>query len=107
MRFSVHISRRAKEDIRELSQWIAKHSRAGAFRWLDVLEEVVDRLAASADSYALAAESPSLPFPVHEVSFRTPKGRRYRALFSVDGNRVDVLCIRAPGQPPATSLDFE
>ena len=107
MRFSVHISGRAEQNIRDLSQWIAKHSRAGAFRWLDALEEVVDRLADSAETYPLAAESSSLPFPVQEITFRTPKGRRYRALFSREGNRVDVLCIRGPGQPPSAASDLE
>jgi plasmid stabilization system protein ParE len=85
MSFSVHISRRTEQNIRDLSHWIAKHSRAGAFRWLDALEEMVDRLADSAESYPLAAESSSLPFSVQEI----------------------VLCIRGPGQPPLTIADFE
>jgi plasmid stabilization system protein ParE len=107
MKFAVHISLRAQRDIREISQWIVMHSRPGAMRWLDELEKVVDRLADAAESYALADESRWLPFPVREISFRTPKGRRYRAIFAIDGNRVDLLSIRAPGQPPVTAADFE
>ena len=107
MKFAVHISRRAERDIREVSNWIAKHSRQGAIRWLDALEKVVDRLADDAENYALADESRNLPYPVREITFRTPKGKRYRAIFVLEGNRVDVLCVRSPGQPPVTAADFD
>lgn len=107
MKFAVHISRRPERDTREVSQWISRKSRQGAIRWLDALEGVVDRLAEGADSYPLAKESRSLPFSVREILFRTPKGRRYRVIFAIEGSRVDVLSIRAPGQSPVTEADLK
>ena len=80
-------------------------------RRLDVPEDLVQRLAANFEMAAsrlrqfplacgLAYENPRFAEELRHLLFGLPKGRKYRALFTVRGDSVVILAIRAPGQRP-------
>jgi len=43
---------------------------------------------------------------VRHLLFEIRKGRPYRALFTIQGDRVRVLAIRAPGEKPVKPEDI-
>jgi len=51
-------------------------------------------------SCGLAYEDRYFPDEVRHLLFEIRKGRPYRALFTIQGDRVRVLAIRAPGEKP-------
>ena len=103
MSFRVTLSANAEKDLDNVLAWLTKHSSDGAKRWIVALEQAIDRLEDSALSFGPAAEASVLGEGVREHLFSTPSGRKYRLIYEVTGNRVDILRIRAPGQPPLTT----
>jgi plasmid stabilization system protein ParE len=99
MKFNVIALRRADDDVRHITRWIAKRSPNGALSWLNAYEQLLARLAEQADSYNAAIEAPDFTVPLKQALFRTRQGRTYRAIFTVVGNEVRVLRVRGPGQP--------
>ena len=93
---------KADEDMQRIYAWISQSSATGAERWFTALQETVDRLAVNAMHHGYAAENRQFDFELRQCFFKTSKGRRYRILYIVDGNEVQILRIRGPGQPPVT-----
>jgi plasmid stabilization system protein ParE len=100
MKYEVVALRRADADVRHITRWIAQRSIQGANAWLDAYEQMLTRLADSADTYAVAVEDPECDIPLKQALFRTARGHNYRAIFTVVGNQVRILRVRGPGQPP-------
>jgi plasmid stabilization system protein ParE len=90
-----------------ISLWLAKHSQAGAERWLDALQAAVDSLASGPERYAYAPERTRLKRPIRQYLFGTPRGRVYRLLYLVEGSEVRILRVRAPGQRLIRRTDIE
>jgi plasmid stabilization system protein ParE len=106
MTYDVGLAARAERDAREIRDWIAERSTAGAQRWLDALDHAMARLAEDPLKFALASESDAFPMDLREILFKTRSGNTYRALFHVEGEKVQVLTIRGPGQPFVTPEDI-
>ena len=100
MKYNVVSLRRANDDVRHITRWIAERSVQGANAWLDAYSALVDRLAEHPDAFATALEDPDSNIPLKQALFRTQHGRTYRAVFTIVGKDVRILRIRGPGQPP-------
>jgi len=100
MKYKVIALRRADDDVRHITRWIAQRSLQGADSWLDAYEQLLARLAAHADSCSAALEDPDCNVPLKDTLFRTAHGHTYRAVFTIVGDEVRILRIRGPGQPP-------
>ena len=98
MKFNAQLSWRAERDLDRILAWLNERSPQGAASWLRVWDQTFLNLKSSADEYGLAPESEGESFEIRQVLFRTRKGRDYRALYTVHGNDVLVMHIRAPGQ---------
>jgi plasmid stabilization system protein ParE len=98
--FDVRPLRRARRDLDEIADWMARErgAREGANAWLRAFNAVCVRLSENASSCALAPEADHLDFDLRETSFGTRRGKRYRVLFKIDGDEVLILRIRGPGQ---------
>lgn len=107
MKFRVRVLRRAVQDVREIAKWIAERSRPGAESWLKAWERLLDRLAESADSFAIAEENDEFELEIRQGLFKTRRGRIYRAVFTIVDNEVRVLRVRGPGQAPLTPDDVQ
>ena len=100
MNYNVIALRRADDDVRHITRWIARHSQQGAHSWLDAYRQLLSRLAKQANSYTAALEDPDCNIPLKQAMFRTRMGDTYRAVFTIVGTEVRILRVRGPGQPP-------
>jgi plasmid stabilization system protein ParE len=100
MKFTVVALRRADDDVRHITRWIAERSPNGAHSWLNAYEHLLARLADQADSCHVALEDPDCSIPIKQALFRTRQGRTYRAVFTIVGIEVRILRVRGPGQSP-------
>ncbi|MGD9722956.1 MAG: type II toxin-antitoxin system RelE/ParE family toxin [Pirellulales bacterium] len=98
MTFRVNLTDAAKDDIRAILRWIAERSPDGAEAWYGRWLAVLESLKEGGASFGLAPESEDHSESIRQVVFRTKRGRRYRALFSVRDDQVFVLHVRGPGQ---------
>jgi hypothetical protein len=53
----------------------------------------------------LAPESSEFDCPIHQLTFKTPRGRKYRILYAIVGDEVRILHVRGPGQDSITPQD--
>jgi len=70
---------------------------------LNALEQVFERMAENPDSFGLAPEGELLVEDIRQCLFKTPKGRSYRVLYLIESDKVVVLRVRGPGQPPLSA----
>jgi hypothetical protein len=98
MKFRVQLLWRAERDVDATIAWLSERSPAGAATWQRTWDETVEILRASADVYGIAPENEDQELEVRQILFQTPKGRQYRALFTIQGPIVYVMHIRGPGQ---------
>lgn len=99
MSYHVIVQPRAQADLSELYDWIAERSPQGALRWFHEWENALAHLTEDPVRFGLAPESEWASAEVRQILFKTPRGLPYRALFSIEGQCVNVVHVRGPGQP--------
>lgn len=98
MTFNVELTRRAESDIDGILSWLRDRSPQGAEAWYRVWSEVLGKLREHASAYGVAPENADHEHEIRHVVFKTRRGRRYRALFTIRNRDVFVLHVRRPGQ---------
>ena len=98
MKRAVVVTSRAHRHVEQISRWLADRSPQGAARWIEAYDQMIERLEDQADRCALAPESKFVAAEVRHIFFKTPRGRVYRALFTITNEEVQILGIRGPGQ---------
>lgn len=98
MSFRVHVLARAERELDAILVWLVRRSPQGAARWLAAFEDAKDRLASNPLLCGLAPENDFVDAEIRQAIFKTRRGRRYRALFTIIGEEVRILHIRGPGQ---------
>jgi len=104
--YMVSFSARAARDVDLILAWLGKRSPLGAQRWAEALDAATLRLGEDPARFPLIPESIRYPFEVRDALFKTPKGRKYRALFTIVGDEVRVLRVRRPAQRPIRGRDL-
>lgn len=100
MSHTIRILPRAERDFRHIHSYIRERSEAGAIRWRHGFEKGLRRVAENPFQFGFAVENELSELDIRQCIFRTKKGLRYRAVFTVVDDEVIVLRIRGPGQPP-------
>jgi plasmid stabilization system protein ParE len=98
MNYWVTLSATAESEMDAVLEWLKQHSPLGAAKWLDALELALADLETDPQRFGIADESPRRGEVLYQHLFGTASGARYRLVYRVSGNRVDVLSIRSPGQ---------
>jgi len=98
MNFKLRILEQAALELEEIYNWIKERSESGAEKWLEALRNAADRILADPYLAPLAPEDEFVDYELRNFVFHTPKGRQYRALFTVIENEVRVLHLRGAGQ---------
>jgi plasmid stabilization system protein ParE len=98
MTYRVTLSAKAIEELDAIVIWLARHSRAGAAKWLEAFEKSMEVLEQDPLRFALTPRKRFRPLGLREMRFSTPRGRRYRLVYLLEGRVVHVLHIFAPGQ---------
>ena len=103
MAHHVRILREAEFELDVIIAWLAGRSPRGAARLLAAFEKAKDDLAINPFLFGLVPESEFVAFEVRNVFFRTPRGRRYRAIYLIVEEEVRI-CIFA--DPAKRSFDL-
>ena len=104
--FSSRVNREGlRLDLDRLMAWLG--DRSAADRLSERFYDLLDRLESRPHSCGLAYENRFFPTEIRHLLFEVWKGKPYRALFSVQDEVVQVLCIRAPGEKPVKPKDVE
>ena len=98
MTYRVVILARARQDVDEIYDWIAKRSPDGAQRWLNGFEQATGTLQTNPFIGPPAPESKFFDIEIRHILFHTRSGRTYRAIFVVIDDAVRILRVRGPGQ---------
>ena len=106
MTFCVSVVLEAERDADRIYSWIAQRSAVGAQRWYGEFLRALRGLESKADRCGRAPESDYVPFDIKQTFFKTPRGLRYRILFTISGIDVWVLHVRGPGQDLVSSEEL-
>ena len=106
-KFEVRLSARAKRDVTQFYSWICERSDAGADSWYEAFLSSLRRIESNPAAYSQAPEGRQFKQAIRQAVFKTTKGNPYRILFEVDGETVNILCVRGKGQPPVRKADLD
>jgi plasmid stabilization system protein ParE len=98
MSYQVTLLPAARRELATIYDWLAKRSPQGARTWFNRFTEALLTLEENPLSCGLAPESELTDEEVRQLIFKTKRGRRYRAIFTVSQDTVHLLHIRGPGQ---------
>ena len=96
----------ANLDFAAILEWLGNQSVAGANRWVDAFEAACATIAQDPLQQPLAPEDERLGFDVRHMLFATKRGKRYRILFRVVNDEVQILRLRGPGQEILTAQEL-
>jgi plasmid stabilization system protein ParE len=107
MTYRIRPTARSEADVQRLYDAIAgRHGADAAWRWYEGYTRAVRRLVTMPLSCGLAYEASSSDREVRHLLFGPDPKRRFRALFTVRGDEVVILAIRAAGERPVDPGDL-
>ncbi|QDS91208.1 hypothetical protein EC9_54320 [Rosistilla ulvae] len=99
MTFAVVIKDEAHRNIlRNTKWWQEHHSTEKATEWMDAVYQQLAELSTMPERHGLAAEDGSYPFRLHQKLVGLGSTPRYRALFRIQSDTVEVLTLLAAEQ---------
>ncbi|MDG3007822.1 type II toxin-antitoxin system RelE/ParE family toxin [Paludisphaera mucosa] len=107
MNDEIELTRRAVADLDRLAASLDERRPDGVGRLTERFFEALSRLESFPLSCGLAYEDRHFPGEVRHLLFRVFKGRPYRALFTIQGDKVRGLAVRAPGERPVGPEELE
>ena len=105
MTYSVIVTQKAKDDLRHYYAVAAEHAPETAARWLNRFENVLQTLSTNPTRCTLAPENDSVDQTVYQLFYGKRSGR-YRALFTIEEDRVIVLHVRRGTMDKAADADL-
>jgi plasmid stabilization system protein ParE len=106
MSYRVRLTEDAEADYEERLTALAERSPDAAGELHAKYLEALARLRDFPLSCGLAHENPRFAEEVRNLLFWVSRKRKYRALFTVRGDEVVILAIRAPGEQPIEPEDL-
>ncbi len=96
MKYHVHVSEKAVDDvIRNAKWWSAHHSQEQATRWEAAIFAKIYSLDHFPESNPIAYENPDFPYELREALFGLGSRPGYRILFTIADDTVNVLTVKA------------
>lgn len=105
MKYQIILSPQADADFEWIYSWIAETSPEGAVRWYFAYKQAKDKVKENPFQFGIAAESKRLKIELRDKLFKTPAGHKYRIVYLIDGDAVNILRIRGKGQAPLRCSD--
>ncbi len=95
MAFTVRITTRAFNDIRQNIDWWAEHRSAEqAGIWCDLVLRQIEGLSVMPESYPLASENQKTPYELREMYVGLSGKTTHRVLFRIQSETIEVLAVR-------------
>jgi plasmid stabilization system protein ParE len=108
MSYSIRVTAHAGADIERLyASIVVRRGTQAAERWYESYTTAAQRLRTMPLACGLAYENPRFTVELRHLLFGIHPKRRYRALFTVQGEEVVILAVRAPGEQPVNPDDIE
>ena len=108
MTYRIRPTAQAEADVERLYNSLAERRGEEAARgWYESYTEAVERLVTMPLSCGLAYENRNFDDELRHLLFGLHPKRKYRALFTVRGDEVIILALRAPGERPVEPGDVE
>jgi plasmid stabilization system protein ParE len=98
MKYELLLTREAETEVTRIVDYLAKRSPQGAAAWCAQWESVLTELKSNPLQHGLAPESADYAAEVRQILFKTRRGRKYRALFTIVGRGVYIIQLRGPSQ---------
>jgi plasmid stabilization system protein ParE len=98
MNYELLLTRETEASVEQIIDYLAKRSPQGAVSWCEQWENVLAALKLNPLQHGLAPESAEYAAEIRQILFKTRRGRKYRALFTVVGRGVYVVDLRGPSQ---------
>jgi plasmid stabilization system protein ParE len=105
MTHPVIITQRAKDDLRHYYAVAAEHAPETAARWLSRFEEAIQTLSNNPTLCPLAPENNLVDWTIYQFLFGK-RMARYRALLTIEDDRVLILHIRRGTMDTAAESDL-
>ncbi len=102
MSHSLRILRRAAADVEDIFEWIDERSPEGALSWLASFENAAERLLTNPNAWPNAPENDLVKYEIRHFVFKTRRGRKYRALYTIIDDEVRILHVRGGAQATMT-----
>ncbi|QDU90659.1 hypothetical protein Pla175_40680 [Pirellulimonas nuda] len=100
MSYQVRVLLLAQYDVEEIFDYLRSRSPEGAASWYRAWRSMLLRVAENPFAFGFAPENGRRSYELRQSMFKTPQGRRYRAVFSVLEKEVRIIRVRSPGQRP-------
>ena len=107
MTYRVRLTEGAEADYEERLTSLAERSPNSARKLHASYLKALERLRDFPLSCGLSYENPQFAEEIRHLLFGVYRKRRYRALFTVRGDEVVILAIRAPGEKPVNPGDIQ
>ena len=99
MTYRVHIQPSAEADLEDAYRWIAEDAPLAAARWYKGLVEAIQTLGSFPERCPVAPEDSAFPETIRQLLYGR-RQHRYRILFTVQDDRVEILHIRHGARKP-------
>ncbi len=108
MTFRLTILPRAHRDIDRNAEWWADHhSLQEGIVWADTIYDQIETLRDFPEAHALSAENAEFPYEIRDKLVGLGSRRRYRAVFTIKGDELFVLTVRAAEEDRMTPDDVD
>jgi hypothetical protein len=98
MNYDLLFTRELEIEVEHTINYLAKRSPHGAVAGCEQWANVLDELKRSPLQHGFAPESVKYGIEIRQILFKTRRGRKYRALFTIVGRGVYVIQLRGPHQ---------
>ncbi len=98
--YDIRTTDEAHADLDRLLSTLSRRSPEAATRLVRQYFKALGRLRTMPFSCGLAHENPRFSEEIRHLLFAIRPNKRYRALFTVRGDEVVILAVRAPGEKP-------
>ena len=98
MTYKLIILPRAQLDVDATLRYLTERSLQGAIAWWNAWESIQKEIRQRPATFGLAPESSRHESDIYQALFKTRRGRVYRVLFAISGDRVNIMHVRGPGQ---------
>jgi toxin ParE1/3/4 len=102
MAFRVETSAQAESDAGAILEWLlSQHAGETGIRWFLALDDAISSLATFPERCPFPLETVRFPFEVRQLLYGR-KPHVYRILFTIEGDKVNVLHIRHGRRKPVS-----
>jgi len=106
VKFRVVVTDRARDDLDLRLGSLAERSAESAALFAARFKDALNRLESIPSSCGLAYENAAFSEVIRHLLIRIPNRRACLALFTIRGQEVVILAVRAPGERPVKPKDI-